>query len=160
MIIESRRLALAGALVGAMSLMATAANAGECPAGKNGVNVMQPGATMPKGVTDKELAAIDLAKEMVKLSDRRLRIRRLVIQPGGVVPWHSHADRPALIYVVSGRITEYASNCSVPIVHKAGDVSRESNGVAHWWRNHTKSPVVLLSADVVHDQNDKDKKHM
>ena len=30
----------------------------------------------------------------------------LVVQPGGIVPWHSHADRPALIYVVSGEIVE------------------------------------------------------
>ena len=51
-------------------------------------------------------------------------MRRLAIKPGGVVPWHSHDDRPALIYVVVGEITEYASNCAVPIVHKAGEVAR------------------------------------
>jgi quercetin dioxygenase-like cupin family protein len=41
------------------------------------------------------------------------------------VPWHSHEDRPALIYVVSGTIFEYASNCAVPIEHKTGEVSVE-----------------------------------
>ena len=35
-----------------------------------------------------------------------MRVRQLEIQPGGIVPWHSHADRPALIYVVSGEIVE------------------------------------------------------
>ena len=47
-----------------------------------------------------------------------MQFRKLVIEPGGVVPWHSHGDRPAIIYVVSGEIIEYASNCAVPIVHK------------------------------------------
>ena len=56
-----------------------------------------------------------------------MRVRKLEIQPGGIVPWHSHDDRPALIYVVSGEIYEYASNCAVPILHKAGEVARETH---------------------------------
>jgi quercetin dioxygenase-like cupin family protein len=144
---------VAGLFAGAM-LAASVANAGECPANKVGVDVTKPGATAPKGVTDTELAAIDLAKEEVKLDNRRLRIRKLVIQPGGIVPWHSHADRPALIYVVEGSITEYSSDCAVPIEHKAGEVSRETSGVSHWWKNNGKKPVVLLSSDIIHDKDD------
>jgi len=106
---------------------------------------------MPKGVTDTVLASVDLSKEKVNLQDHQLRTRKLVIQPGGVVPWHSHEDRPALISVISGTIEEYASNCSVPIVHKAGEVSVEKSGVQHWWKNTGKTPVVLLSSDVFHD---------
>jgi uncharacterized RmlC-like cupin family protein len=64
--------------------------------------------------------------------DRELRFRKLTIAPGGVVPWHSHADRPALIYVAEGEIHEFASNCSAPIVQKAGDLRRETSGVSHW----------------------------
>ena len=54
-----------------------------------------------------------------------LRMRKLVVQPGGIVPWHEHAARPANILVVEGSITEYRSNCKVPIEHKAGDVVAE-----------------------------------
>ncbi len=79
---------------------------------------------------------------------------RLVVQPDGVVAWHSHADRPAIIYIVSGSITEYSSHCAEPIVHRAGDVSTESGGLSHWWKNHTRQPVVLLSADLLHDHKD------
>ena len=50
------------------------------------------------------------------------------IQPGGIVPLHSHADRPALIMVNQGQIFEYSSKCTVPIPHKAGEIARESNG--------------------------------
>ena len=54
-----------------------------------------------------------------------LRLRKLVVQPGGVVPWHEHAARPANILVAEGSITEYRSTCKVPIEHKAGDVTAE-----------------------------------
>jgi len=130
--------------------LAAPANAGECPADKMSPGVRTQGETQPNGVTDTILATIDLSKEKVKLADRQLRTRKLEIQPGGVVPWHSHEDRPALIYIISGTIEEYASNCSVPIVHKAGEVSVEKSGVQHWWKNTGKTPVVLLSSDVFH----------
>lgn len=113
-----------------------------------------PGPAAHKGVTDKVLTMVPLANEKVGLKEHSLRLRRLVVQPGGVVAWHSHADRPAIINVVSGDITEYSTHCAVPIVHRAGETSTESGGLSHWWRNHTNQPVVLLSADLLHDHND------
>ena len=59
------------------------------------------------------------------------------------MPWHSHADRPAIIYIIEGEIVEYASNCAVPIVHKAGDVVAETPEVSHWWKNLGDKTVVL-----------------
>jgi hypothetical protein len=79
----------------------------------------QPAANPAKGVTDTVISAIDLSQEPANIAGRTLRLRELVVQPGGVVPWHSHGDRPAIIYIVEGSITEYASNCAVPILHKA-----------------------------------------
>lgn len=149
-----RGVASAAVAVIALGLGATASSAGECPADSRGVDLITSGATMPEGVTDDVLSAIDLSKEAVKLDGRSFRLRRLVVQPGGVVPWHSHADRPALIYVVSGQINEYASTCAVPILHKAGEVSMESIGLSHWWKNTGAEPAVLLSADILHDKMD------
>jgi quercetin dioxygenase-like cupin family protein len=140
--------------------LAAPASAGECPAGKVSAGVRMKGETQPKGVTDTVLASIDLSKEKVNLADRQMRIRRLVVEPGGVVPWHSHEDRPALIYIVSGSILEYSSNCSVPIEHKAGEVSVEKLGVQHWWKNTGKTPAVLLSSDVFHDEPKADARMM
>jgi quercetin dioxygenase-like cupin family protein len=143
-------LAMTAVAVAALGLGATGAFAGECPADQRGVDLAKEGASMPKDVTDELLAAIDLSKEAVMLDDRMFRLRRLVVQPGGIVPWHSHADRPALIYVVSGEITEHASTCAVPIDHQAGEVSMESIGLSHWWQNNGSTPAVLLSADILH----------
>ena len=146
------RRGLCAATLVAGATLAAPASAGECPADKVSPGFRTSGETQPKGVTDTVLASIDLSKEKVSLQDRQLRTRKLVIQPGGVVPWHSHEDRPALIYIVSGTIQEYASNCSVPVEHKAGEVSVEKSGVQHWWKNTGKVPAVLLSSDVFHDQ--------
>jgi quercetin dioxygenase-like cupin family protein len=147
-----RSLAAAGVFAGALAMTAGVALAGECPADKVGVNVTKPGATEPKDVKDTVLASIDLGKEIDGFQGRALRTRMLEIQPGGVVPWHSHEDRPALIYVIEGTVTEYASNCAVPIVHKAGEISVETKEVAHWWKNTGKTVAKLLSSDVFHDQ--------
>ena len=89
-----------------------------------------------------------------KITGRELRFRKMVIQPGGVVPWHSHDDRPALIYVAEGEVVEYASTCAAPIVHKAGEIRPETQGTSHWWKNHSAAQVVLFIADVRRDPND------
>jgi quercetin dioxygenase-like cupin family protein len=138
--------------LGLAALLALAAAphafAGSCPAGKEGVSVRAPVATPAAGVTDTVIASIDVAREPAHIDGRLFRMRKLVIQPGGVVPWHSHGDRPAIIYVISGTVEEYASNCSVPITHGPGDVTPETSGTSHWWKNTGRKTVVLLSADL------------
>src|SRR5262245_52651538 len=138
-------LAAAGAAALVMTVAASGAFANGCPTGKLVADGQgqQPGATKPVGVTDTVLTSIDLAKEKVAIPDHLLRMRRLVIQPGGVVPWHNHGDRPALIYIIQGQITEFASDCAVPIVHKAGDWSRDAD-LSHWWMNIGETTGVLV----------------
>jgi quercetin dioxygenase-like cupin family protein len=138
---------LVAALAAAFSV---SAYAGECPADKRvpdgqGQKMVSHGA---KGVTDVVRASTDLAKEPAAIQGRLFRLRELNVQPGGIVPWHSHNERPAMIYIVSGEIVEYASNCAVPIVHKTGDVAPEKNGTSHWWQNHGKVPSKLISVDL------------
>jgi quercetin dioxygenase-like cupin family protein len=142
-------LAVAGTMLGA-----AAATAGECPAGKVTTEGQKPGATAHKGVEEKLLGQIDLSKEKINVAGRAFRMRRLVVQPGGEVAWHSHEDRPALIYVVSGTIVEYSSHCSVPIQHDAGELSIEQRGLSHWWKNTSKKPVTLISADIAENPDD------
>lgn len=143
--LKSRILALTAAL--SVAGHAAPALAGECKS--PGANALENAPTMPKGVTDTVIGSIDLAPE-INVAGRQLRSRRLVVEPGGIVPLHSHKDRPALIYTISGSITEHSSTCSVPIEHKAGDISREAAGLSHYWINHGKEPAVLLSSDVYH----------
>jgi quercetin dioxygenase-like cupin family protein len=124
--------------------------AGECPAGKSGDNPLAGAATSPKDVTDTVLSSVDLGPE-INVTGRSLRLRKLVLQPGGIVPMHSHVDRPALIMTASGTVTEYRSSCLVPIVHHAGDVAHEAGGISHWWKNTGSKVAVLFSSDVHND---------
>ncbi len=148
------RMLLASAALAAGVAFTTPAFAGECPAGQMRADATKPVAYGPKAVTDMVLAQIDLAGEKIALNGHLMRVRKLEIQSGGIVPWHSHGDRPALIYIVSGEIYEHASNCAVPILHKAGEVARETHATSHWWKNEGTAPVVLLSFDIQHDPND------
>jgi quercetin dioxygenase-like cupin family protein len=133
--------------VAAIGGVATSAAAAQCPTGQEKPNALTDRQTMPKDVTDVVLGSIDLGNE-IGVAGRDLRMRRLVVQPGGVVPYHSHAGRPALIITISGEITEYRSSCAVPITHHAGELAREADGIGHYWINNGKVPAVLLSADV------------
>jgi len=143
---------IAGTLGAAIALgfAAGAAFAGECPADKRVADGQgqKPGPMAPVGVTDVVRASTDLAKEPLALQGRQFRLRQLEMMPGGIVPWHSHNERPAMIYIVSGEVVEYASSCAVPIVHKAGDIAPEKNGTSHWWKNLGNKPAVLISVDL------------
>jgi len=138
---------LAAVIAAAFSV---SAYAGECPADKRVADGkgQKMASHAAKGVTDKVRSSIDLAKEPVAVQGRLFRLRELDIQPGGIVPWHSHNERPAQIYIVSGEVVEYASNCAVPIVHKAGEVAPEKAGTSHWWQNHGSVPSKLISVDL------------
>jgi len=156
-----QRVALAGVVAGTLSLAATMANAGECPNDKKVADGQgqKPSTAAAKDVTDVVRASTDLSKEPAAVNGRLLRLRQLDIKPGGIVPWHSHDNRPAMIYIVSGEVVEYASNCAAPIVHKAGDVASEKAGTSHWWQNTGNAPVVLISVDLFPVANMKDQ-HM
>lgn len=146
----------------ALSLaMSATARAGDCPPDqRRPAGDGQPmSAAAAQGVKDTVVNAIALADEPVKIGGRQLRARRLDIAPGGIVPWHSHADRPALLFVSQGEITEYASTCATPIVHKAGDITAERNPTSHWWKNHTTKPVVIHAFDLFHVE-DRHGEHM
>ena len=147
---------LASAVAGVIATGAVTALAGECPADKvvpDGQGA-KPVATAAKSVTDVVRSSTDLGKESIGASGYLFRLRQLDIQPGGIVPWHSHGERPAMIYMVKGTAIEYSSACAVPIVHNAGDVAPEKTGTSHWWENKGTEPVVLISVDILHDKKD------
>lgn len=141
--------ALAGVAIAALGLGAPAALAGECPpdqviaASMNG-----DGHGASKDATDTVLASARLADHYPALAGRDFRLRYLTVAPGGEIAWHSHADRPAMIYITEGSITEYRSDCAMPIEHKAGDVAPETGQLAHWWRNNGTVTAKLISVDL------------
>lgn len=108
------------------------------------------GPARPSGIKAEELVAIDLADQIDGLEGRRLRTRYWTIEPGGIVPIHSHVDRPATIYVLQGTMAEHRSDQTDPVIHEPGGLSLEAN-VTHWWKNIGDEVCILVATDIVHD---------
>ena len=107
-----------------------------------------------KSIIDMITATIDVTKPPLDIKDRSFRLRRLEVEPGGIVPWHNHAERPAIAYLLEGKLTEYASNCAVPVEHTAGDVIVETPNLSHWWKNFGDKRAVVISADLLKGNDD------
>lgn len=65
-----------------------------------------PGAGPRVGVNGDVLESIALTGDAGGEAARSLRMRRVTIDPGGLLPFHSHAERPSVSYVLSGTVTE------------------------------------------------------
>ena len=105
-------------------------------------------------ISAKILAELPLASEFeeVGLDGRVFRTRYWDIKPGGIVPLHSHRGRPATIYVVNGEMLEYANGADTPKRHRGGEISIESEGLIHHWRNDTDETVNLVASDIYLNQ--------
>jgi hypothetical protein len=81
-----QRMLVTGAIGAMLSVGATSVYAGQCPANRivaDGKG-QKMSAAKAKGLTDRVVNRINLINEPVMLKDHALRLRRLVIQPGGV----------------------------------------------------------------------------
>ena len=95
-----------------------------------------------------DLAEVTLPDGAAPLEKRHLRFRRVDVGPGGIVPFHSHLNRPAILFIFQGEIIEYNSQHEEPITHKAGSIVAEHGDISHWWKNETQKPVVIYAADL------------
>ncbi len=110
------------------------------------------GPTKPVGISAKPLGVADLTNELPGLETRNLRARFWTMAPGGIVPVHTHANRPAYVYVLQGQVTEHRSDSDEPDVFNAGDLSVEAGGVVHWWENTGDTEVHLIAIDIFQKQ--------
>lgn len=117
----------------------------ECPAGRVQTNAQREGFGPSSGVESADIALTPLASDPT----RAVRLRRIVVQPGGVIPWHDHAQIQGMALLVSGEMTELRNTCLDRIVYRAGDVAREDEATAHSWRNEGESEAVIIVAHVV-----------
>jgi quercetin dioxygenase-like cupin family protein len=104
-----------------------------------------------KGVKVELLATVDLGPEIEGMAGRQLRMRMVSIEPGGVFgPMHDHKDRPGVVYILQGTITD----------HRDGDTTDYGPGVGwpedrntlHWLENRGKVKAVEISVDIVRQE--------
>ncbi len=91
---------------------------------------------------------IDLGTEFNGMEGKQMRAREFTIEPGGVVGVHTHNNRPGYAYILEGTIIEHRNDADGPIVHEAGGLAIEKNGVAHWWENTSDKKVKALVVDI------------
>jgi quercetin dioxygenase-like cupin family protein len=99
------------------------------------------------GISGNVIAKVDLSADFDVSRGRQLRMREVTIAPGGFLPMHSHADRPAVAYVLQGTMTEYLDGQDEPVVVEAGQ-AYSSHRRPHALLNLGDVPVVFLEIDL------------
>jgi len=101
-----------------------------------------------KGVTAELLATVDLGPEIEGMAGRRLRMRMVTIEPGGVFgPVHDHKDRPGIVYILQGTITDHRNG--VATEYGPGVGWPEDRNTTHWLENRGAVAAMELSVDIV-----------
>jgi len=100
-----------------------------------------------KGFSSVNIRSLDLTEEIVSTKGRPLRMRKITVQPGGVLALHSHKDRPAVSYMLEGAMT-YHQEGKPDTVAKAGDGIAEGKATTHWAENLGNVPAVWIAVDI------------
>ena len=116
----------------------------ECPPERRQAGARTSGPSERSGVEEREIARVPLSAERGVL-----RLRRLDVAPGGVLPWHEHSTRQGMALILDGEMTEYRNDCLDPLRFRAGDAVRETAETAHFWRNESAAPAAILVSDVL-----------
>ncbi len=95
------------------------------------------------------LGAVSLDGEFTSSDGLAMRVRELVINPGGIVAVHEHDNRPGIAYIIEGELTEHRSSEDAGVVKSAGSIAMERSGVIHWWENTSALPARALVVDIV-----------
>ncbi len=104
-----------------------------------------------KGVTVKLLSAFDLGPEIEGMAGRQLKMRMVTFEPGGVFgPIHDHNDRPGIVFILQGTITDHRDGAAKE--YGPGVGWPEDKSTTHWLENRGTAPAVKISVDIVWQQ--------
>jgi quercetin dioxygenase-like cupin family protein len=104
-----------------------------------------------KGITVKLLATVDLGPEIEGLAGRQLRMRIVTFEPGAVFgPLHDHIDRPGIVYILQGTITDHRDGITTD--YGPGVGWPEDRNTTHWLENRGTIPAVEISIDIVRQE--------
>ena len=104
-------------------------------------------ATTTVGLSGEELRSLDLTNELQSVQGRPLRMRKLTLQPGGVLGLHNHVDRPAITYMLQGQMT-YHQEGKPDVVANPGDGFAEGRTTTHWGESTGQVPAVWIAVDI------------
>ncbi len=100
-----------------------------------------------KGISLSAKNTLLLGAQIPALKGYAMQLRTIVLEPGAVAGYHSHAKRPVVAYLVSGEYTEHRDGLP-EIVHKPGEQWIEGADVAHWSEIRGTETAVLINVEV------------
>ena len=101
-----------------------------------------------KGVTVTLLSTVDLGPEIEGMAGRQLRMRMVTLAPGAVFgPVHDHKDRPGVVYILQGTITDHRNGETTD--YGPGVGWPEDRNTLHWLENRGSTPAIEISIDIV-----------
>jgi quercetin dioxygenase-like cupin family protein len=104
-----------------------------------------------RGVTAELLATVDLGAEIEGMAGRQFRMRMFTFEPGAVFgPMHDHKERPGIVYILQGTITDHRDGASID--YGPGVGWPEDRKTAHWLENRGTLPAVEISVDIVRSE--------
>jgi len=103
--------------------------------------------TENKGLSQDKLRSLDLTEEIDSVKGRPLRMRKIMLLPGGVIGLHSHKDRPTVSYFLQGEVI-YHEEGKPPRVVKAGEGIAEGKDTTHWAENRQGVAAVWIAVDI------------
>ena len=113
-----------------------------------GVAVGQaPAPAATRGISAVQLQSLDLTDELDSVFARPLRMRKITLEPGGVIGLHSHKDRPTVSYFLEGEVTYYQEG-KPPTVVGPGQGFAEGKSTTHWAENRGTVRAVWIAVDI------------
>ena len=90
---------------------------------------------------------MDLAAEIDGMQGRMLRSSFVTVDPGGATPLHTHVDRPEIIFIVTGRLTEHRGGDSKE--YGPGETITSGRSTSHWIQNRSSEPVTFIATSII-----------
>lgn len=104
-----------------------------------------------RGFTAELLATFDLGAEIEGMEGRQFRMRMFTFEPGAVFgPLHDHRDRPGMVFVLQGTITDHRDGNATD--YRPGVGWPEDRNTSHWLENRGAVPAVEISVDIVRSE--------
>ena len=101
-----------------------------------------------KGITSELLTSVDLGPEIEGMAGRQFRMRKFTFEPGAVYgPVHDHKDRPGMVYILEGTITDHRDGVATD--YRPGLGWPEDRNTVHWLENRGSVPAVEISVDII-----------
>jgi len=104
--------------------------------------------TKAKGVTAKAVASLELGPQFPELQGRHLRARVATFEPGGYGAIHSHQDRPTVLYVLQGTLSDCKPDGTCTEVHEGQAKAEGKDSIELWHANRGAKPLTVLVIDI------------